>query len=50
MPTGPFTAIKSHTAISKTITYSAIEAYMRAPITGIPTIDTTHKAPISRSP
>lgn len=50
MPAIPFPAGITHTAISTPIVDTAIEPYMRAPVTGMPGIYTSGPTPITRGP
>ena len=46
----PITARESNTGITEAVVHSAIEADMRAPVAGVPGIDTASPTPISRGP
>jgi hypothetical protein len=50
MTTIPFPAIISATTISTAIIDTTVVAYMRSPITGIPSIDPAYITPITRRP
>ena len=46
----PITARESNTGITEAVVHSAVEADMRAPVAGVPGIDTAPPTPISRGP
>src|SRR5208282_4609426 len=46
----PFTAVESAAAVAEAVVYSAVEADVRPPISGVPAIKSIHPAPVAGGP